>query len=155
MMNKNERPADAAVPECPSWANCRKCVKCRARFERGRAVAAPHAELIRQQSVKVCRVCDRPEQYCGGAGAFYFKHDFQPRMTCESCVHMGRRYWGSDDRPIHFCGKEKERRAANFRSCGNFGDDFLNEFRKFYDAGPWKSAESCKFFEPRTEQVPA
>ena len=62
---------------------------------------------------------------------------------------MGGRYWGDDDRPIHFCGRERERRAANFRTAGDFAEDFMQEFRKFYDAGPQQSADDCAYFEPK------
>lgn len=139
-------------PDCPSWYSvslCGKCRKCERKLELMAAAAAPHRDLIDAQSVKHCRLCTRIERYCQTDGQGRGKHPFTPVMTCESCVHMGGRYWGSDDRPVHHCGKSSERRAANFKSSGDFSQDFMDEFRKFYDAGPYQSAESCKWFEPR------
>ena len=65
--------------------------------------------------------------------------------TCKTCKFIGGRYWGEDCNPIHFCKKSDERRADNFRSCGDAAQDFMNEFRKFYDAGP--DYRACAYYE--------
>lgn len=148
-------PGAEYPPDCPSWSTvtlCGKCRKCTRKLAAMKAKAAPHTALIAEQSEQRCRRCDRIERYCKSDGQSHGGHSFSPRLTCESCIHMGSRYWGSDDRPLHHCRKSSERRAANFKSCGNFADDFMNEFRRFYDAGPWQSAENCTFFEPRIAQ---
>lgn len=145
-------PSAEYPPDCPSWYSvslCGKCRKCERKLAAMAGKAAPHADLIATQSVKQCRLCTRIERYCQTDGQGRGKHAFTPVMTCESCVHMGGRYWGSDDRPIHHCGKSGDRRRANFKSSGDFSQDFMDEFRKFYDAGPYQSAECCSFFEPR------
>ena len=142
-------------PDCPSWYSvslCGKCRKCTRKLAAMQAKAEPHTALIAEQSKQFCRRCTRIERYCQTDGQSRGKHAFAPVLTCESCVHMGGRYWGSDDRPMHHCGKSSERRAANFKSSGDFAQDFMDEFRKFYDAGPYQSAEMCSFFEPRTAQ---
>lgn len=118
------------------------------------------AALLDAQSVQQCRfVTHRPPQTyceltCGRHREYhspkYNSHEFDGALTCESCKHIGGRYWGSDDHPIHFCGKSDERRAANFVDQGNFADNFMREWRSFYDAGPNHWAEKCAFFEPRT-----
>lgn len=145
-------PSAEYPPDCPSWYSvslCGKCRKCECKLAAMAAKAAPHADLIAEQTVRHCRLCTRIERYCQTDGQGRGKHAFAPVLTCESCVHMGGRYWGSDDRPIHHCHKSGDRRAANFKSTGDFSQDFMDEFRKFYDAGPHQSAECCSFFEPR------
>jgi hypothetical protein len=67
--------------------------------------------------------------------------------TCKTCQHIGQRYWGGDWDPIHHCGKSGERRSAAFQTSGDFAQDFMNEFRKFYDAGP--DYKACPFYETR------
>lgn len=67
--------------------------------------------------------------------------------TCADCANLGRKYWGDDDYPIHFCKKSAERRRDGLKPTGDSAEDFMSEFRKFYDASPrWKA---CKYFEPR------
>ena len=117
--------------------------------------------LIAAQPYTRCRVIThRPpqtfsEMACGHVEKYHghVPHEFDGGLTCASCKHMGRRYWGSDDHPVHFCGREKERRAAGFVDQGSFGDNFMAEWRKFYDAGPTYSAEKCAYFEPRELQA--
>ena len=135
-----------------TYSACWKCEPCLRILARREKAARGHESLIAQQSRKSCRICNRIERYCQTDGQARGAHDFAPVMTCESCKHMGARYWGSDDYPNHFCGKTDERRAAVFKSCGDFAEDFMSEFRKFYDASPRQSAESCSFFEPRALQ---
>lgn len=69
--------------------------------------------------------------------------------TCAGCKHIGDQYWGDDSAPIHHCGKSTNRRRLQFQSCGDRSQDFINEFRKFYDAGPDQKA--CSFFEQRDD----
>lgn len=132
-----------------SLASCRKCDPCLGIMHRRAVVAAPYEALIDAQSDRRCRVCDRIERYCQTDGQGRSRHAFAPRLTCESCRHMGGRYWGDDDFPKHFCHRSDERRAANFKSCGDYAEDFMRSFRTFYDASPIQSAEDCSFFEAR------
>lgn len=75
--------------------------------------------------------------------------------TCADCANIGVQYWGDDWSPIHHCGKSTERRRSQFQSCGDRSQDFMNEFRKFYDATPRQTA--CSFFvqrdAPSAEQI--
>jgi hypothetical protein len=107
-----------------------------------RPALVPRA-LVDMQSHQRCSVCGHHKLYCQQVG-----HTFTPVVTCESCLHIGARYWGSDDYPVHFCGQSKERRAAVFKSTGNAADDFMQEFRRFYDAGP-KQTNCGQFFEAK------
>jgi hypothetical protein len=145
-----------AIRDCEfpgGYSQCGKCSKCLAIHDRRVSRAAPFADLVAEQSCQQCRICQRVERYCQTDGQAGRRHKFSPRLTCESCLHMGGRYWGDDDRPIHFCGKERDRRRAQFRSTGDFAEDFMQEFRKFYDAGPRQSADDCAFFEPRAPKA--
>jgi hypothetical protein len=101
--------------------------------------------LVDLQTTQRCRICDHVKQYCNGIN----NHVFAPVVTCESCIHMGRRYWGSDDMPVHFCNRSDERRAAAFTSTGDRVEDFMQEFRRFYDAGP-RYTNCGRFFEPKS-----
>lgn len=132
-----------------SYSGCARCEPCLAIHARRAKRAAPFTHLIARQSSRQCRICQRVERYCQTDGQGRGRHPFSPRLTCESCVHMGRRYWGDDDYPKHICGKGAERRTASFRTTGDFAEDFMQEFRKIYDAGPKQSADDCRFFEPR------
>lgn len=67
--------------------------------------------------------------------------------TCATCAHIGQHYHGGDWNPIHFCGMSDVRRNENFRSCGDGAQDFMNEFRKFYDAGP--DCRACAHYSER------
>lgn len=71
--------------------------------------------------------------------------------TCAGCKNIGVQYWGDDWSPIHHCGKSTERRRAQFQSCGDKSQDFMNEFRKFYDAAPDQKA--CSLYE-QSQEVP-
>jgi len=68
-------------------------------------------------------------------------------QTCATCQHIGAAYWGDSWRREHFCAKSSERRRDNFRSSGDAADDFMSEFRKFYDATAGQKA--CKYYEER------
>lgn len=73
-------------------------------------------------------------------------------MTCTECSFLGKKYWEwvLSSTPIHLCGKSKERREAAFISSGDFAQDFMDQFRIFYDASPnWKA---CAFFERKASQ---
>lgn len=63
-----------------------------------------------------------------------------PSATCDSCQFLGRIYWDNGSTKTHVCGKSAERRRASFRSSGDFADDFMSEFRKFYDASAGQKA---------------
>lgn len=67
--------------------------------------------------------------------------------TCATCAHIGRIYWGDDDRRIHHCGKSDERRRDNFQPSGDFANDFMSEFRRFFDASADQKA--CRYYEER------
>jgi hypothetical protein len=67
--------------------------------------------------------------------------------TCASCQHIGGAYWGDSWRRIHYCAKSQERRRDAFRPSGDFADDFMREFRTFYDATAGQKA--CQFYEER------
>lgn len=142
----------SAAPKCEfpgSSVACWKCEPCLTILGRREAATVGNEHLISAQSRMSCRICTRLERYCQTDGQGRGKHPFSPVMTCESCTHMGGRYHGSDDYPEHFCKRSDQRRAAAFRSSGDFAHDFMTEFRKFYDASPRQSAELCAFFSPR------
>lgn len=147
MARETVRNCEFPGSSCACW----KCAACLSILRSREARATPHADLIARQSCQRCRICDRVERYCQTDGQGRGKHPFSPVMTCESCSHMGGRYWGDDDMPIHFCRKSSERRAEVFKSCGDRSQDFMDEFRKFYDASPKYSAEMCSFFAPRQQ----
>ena|ERR1700722_15744 len=67
------------------------------------------------------------------------------KLTCATCKNIQRRYWGDEWAPIHFCAKSNARRQDSFQSSGDFSTDFMNEFRKFYDAAPLYAA--CRYYE--------
>ena len=112
--------------------------------------------LFETQSVKQCRhaepcspggkplACATHQQWHS-----HRPHQFLGAITCESCRHMGGVSWPDPFGDKHYCHKADERRAAGFRSTGDFAEDFMQEFRKFYDASPRQWAEGCAFFEPR------
>lgn len=139
------KPCEFPGTSCACW-KCGPCQKIRARRE---AFAAGHEGLIALQSDRRCRICTRIERYCQTDGQGPIRHAFAPKVTCESCVFMGRQYHGDVDFPVHFCAKADDRRRAVFRSSGDRAEDFMSEFRKFYDASPKQTAEDCAFFEAK------
>jgi hypothetical protein len=73
-------------------------------------------------------------------------------MMCATCKHIGRRYYGYSDNPIHHCAMGARRRTDQFCSCGDAAEDFMDEFRKFFDAQPRHNA--CKYYEDRPRCSP-
>lgn len=67
-----------------------------------------------------------------------------PSRTCASCAFIGAIYWNNE---THHCHRSDQRRADNFRSCGDVAEDFMSEFRKFYDAKAQHGA--CRHYEER------
>ena len=67
--------------------------------------------------------------------------------TCDSCSHIGVIYWDDGYRKTHHCMKSTERRREKFQSSGDAADDFMREFRTFYDAVSGQQA--CAFYEER------
>ncbi|WP_343518124.1 hypothetical protein [Sphingomonas sp.] len=74
---------------------------------------------------------------------------FDPSRKCDSCAFIGVIYWNGE---THHCLKSDERRRDNFRSCGDFAEDFMSEFRKFYDARAGQKA--CRHYQERTPLKP-
>jgi len=66
-------------------------------------------------------------------------------VECGTCQHIGASYWGDSWNRIHHCGKSSERRRDAFRPSGDFADDFMSEFRKFYDATA--NQKACGYYE--------
>lgn len=67
--------------------------------------------------------------------------------VCGECQHMQALYWDNGFTQEHHCGKSRERRRDAFRTTGDPSQDFLNDFRMFYDASA--KQRSCKYFELR------
>ena len=78
-----------------------------------------------------------PQERLGPAG-------FDPARTCGSCAFIGNIYWTDE---THHCLRSAQRRSDNFRSCGDFAEDFMSEFRRFYDAKAGQ--KSCRHYEAR------
>lgn len=74
------------------------------------------------------------------------------QATCSTCKHLQQAYWGDEGDRIHFCGKKNERRRDAFKTSGDFAQDFMAEFRTFFDASHRTLA--CKYYEER-EPLPA
>lgn len=68
-------------------------------------------------------------------------------VTCATCQHIGVIYWDDGYRKTHHCMRSSDRRRDNFRSSGDAADDFMSEFRKFYDASA--SQPACGYFAER------
>lgn len=70
--------------------------------------------------------------------------------TCATCQFIGASYHGSHydyGGRTHFCGKEAERRTATMKPTGDFAEDFMRNFRTFFDAKAINAA--CKFYVER------
>ena len=65
--------------------------------------------------------------------------------TCAFCRHIGGHYWGDIDRQDHFCGKKDERRRDGRTRSGDAAQDFMDDFRRFYDASARQKA--CRYFD--------
>ena len=71
--------------------------------------------------------------------------------TCASCQFIGVSYWGhhSDYGGLtHHCLKEKERRAETMKPTGDFAEDFMRNFRAFFDAKGHNKA--CRHYQLRS-----
>lgn len=72
------------------------------------------------------------------------------KLTCATCKHIGPTYWGShwdDGGRTHTCKKEAERRRDTMKPTGDFAEDFMRNFRTFFDAKAHNTA--CKYYEER------
>jgi hypothetical protein len=70
------------------------------------------------------------------------------KKTCATCANIGAIYWDVEfSDPKHHCLKGVDRRKAQFQSCGDFSQDFMNEFRKFFDASADQPA--CSLYQAR------
>lgn len=69
--------------------------------------------------------------------------------VCANCHYIGIIYWDDGFKKTHHCMKSAERRRAGFGSCGDASEDFMSEFRKFYDATAHQSA--CQFYSERAQ----
>lgn len=70
--------------------------------------------------------------------------------TCASCKFIGRSYWGHDSDyggRVHSCHKEAERRRDTMKPTGDFAEDFMRNFRTFFDARAQQKA--CRYYEER------
>jgi hypothetical protein len=70
--------------------------------------------------------------------------------TCASCKFIGRSYWGTDfdyGGRTHSCLKENERRKDTMRPTGDFAEDFMRNWRTFFDAKAQNNA--CRYYEER------
>lgn len=68
------------------------------------------------------------------------------KLTCGTCTFIGGVSWDNGFSLEYYCGKRDERRRDGFRTTGDYAEDFMQEFRKFYDAGVRQKA--CKYYEP-------
>lgn len=71
------------------------------------------------------------------------------KATCGTCAFIGGIAWDNGFRLDYYCGKQKERRRDGFRTTGDMAEDFMQEFRKFYDASVRQIA--CKYYQERGE----
>jgi len=72
------------------------------------------------------------------------------KLTCASCKNIGMAYWGASwdyGGRTHFCLKDGERRRDAMKPTGDFAQDFMDNFRTFFDAKAHNSA--CKYYEER------
>lgn len=80
----------------------------------------------------------------------------KPSATCATCAFVGAAYWGSSfdyGGKTHFCGKEAERRAETMKPTGDFAEDFMTNFRTFFDAKA--SNRACRHYVERDALEPA
>lgn len=66
---------------------------------------------------------------------------------CDTCKFMGRMYWDNGVRQEHHCEKGSYRRADVMKPTGDFANDFMENFRMFFDASAGQHA--CKYYEDR------
>ena len=72
------------------------------------------------------------------------------KKTCATCQHIGRAYWGhhSDYGGLtHHCLMEAERRQDAIKPTGDLAQDFMVNFRSFFDAKANNAA--CRYYEYR------
>lgn len=77
------------------------------------------------------------------------------KPTCATCKHIGQAYWGSDwdyGGRTHFCLKRDERRSDAMKPTGDFAQDFMDNFRTFFDAKAHNAA--CRYYENREPAKP-
>ena len=70
-----------------------------------------------------------------------------PDLTCASCVHIGRIYHDNGLQPDYWCGKTNERRAEEMKPSGDYTEDFMRNWRAFFDARPDQRA--CRHYRAR------
>lgn len=64
---------------------------------------------------------------------------------CNSCKHMKGVYHSNGWREDHTCGMSDQRRAITMKSTGDFAEDFMANFRAFFDAHAGQKA--CRYYE--------
>lgn len=74
----------------------------------------------------------------------------ETKNTCGTCAFLGGAYWG--DRSdyggrTHFCKKSDERRRDEMKPTGDRAEDFMQNFRTFFDAHATRTA--CGYYEER------
>lgn len=72
------------------------------------------------------------------------------KPTCATCAYMGGSYHGSHHDwggKHHTCRKEGERRRDAIKPSGDAAEDFMRNFRAFFDARAGDTA--CKYYEQR------
>lgn len=75
--------------------------------------------------------------------------------TCATCQFINDAYWGhySDyGGRIHFCKKSDERRRDTMKPTGDFAEDFMANFRTFFNANAVQRA--CKYYAERAPIEP-
>ena len=72
------------------------------------------------------------------------------KQTCATCTYIGKTYHGHADDwggKMHTCKKEPQRRADVMKPSGDSADDFMRNFRAFFDAKAGQTA--CRYHEER------
>jgi hypothetical protein len=69
----------------------------------------------------------------------------EPAKTCATCKHMGGLSWDNGSRQDHYCRKSDERRRDTMKPTGDFAQDFIDNFRTFFDASA--RSKACKYYE--------
>jgi hypothetical protein len=75
----------------------------------------------------------------------------ESKPICATCKHLRKSYWGSEydyGGRTHHCGKSDERRFDKIKPTGDFAEDFMINFRSFFDAKANQCA--CKYYETRS-----
>ena len=67
------------------------------------------------------------------------------KLTCSTCKHIGSHYHDGICVQWHFCGKSTERRRDTMKPTGDFAQDFMDNFRTFFDASAQQA--TCHYYE--------